>query len=155
MKRILAVLLSAALLLALCVPAFAEEAQTAAPYADSAFFTYGDYTIHYRVKQAAEPRGQILMLHGFAQSTAAWENMAALLTENGYTCVLADLPDFLRVQIGIRLAQKLFLIVCIQHIPLGGAYKAVPGKILPARILQEREERIFKVILAIAAVVDL
>ncbi len=40
---------------------------------------------------------------------------------------LHDLPDFIDYQIWIRLTQKLFQIVDIQHIPLGGACYAVAG----------------------------
>lgn len=35
-----------------------------------------------------------MMLHGFALSTRCWENLAEILVKSGYTCVLADLPDF-------------------------------------------------------------
>ena len=93
MKKIVSLLLCAVLLCGLCLPAFAADTQDL-PYADSAFFDYGEYTIHYRVKAAASPKGQIMMLHGFAESTYCWENLSAILVENGYTCVLADLPDF-------------------------------------------------------------
>ena len=93
MKKIVSLLLCAVLLCGLCLPAFAADTQDL-PYADSAFFDYGAYTIHYRVKDAASPRGQIMMLHGFAESTYCWENLSAVLVENGYTCVLVDLPDF-------------------------------------------------------------
>ena len=93
MKRIFTLLLCAVLLWGLCAPALAA-APAALPYADSAFFDYGEYTVHYRVKEAASPRGQIMMLHGFAESTYCWENLSALLVESGYTCVLVDLPDF-------------------------------------------------------------
>ena len=34
------------------------------------------------------------MLHGFGCSTYSWEPMAKLMSENGYECVLADLPGF-------------------------------------------------------------
>lgn len=81
------------MLIGLCLPAFAAT-QEELPYADSAFFEYGEYTLHYREKKAAEPVGQIMMLHGFAESTYCWENLSAILVENGYTCVLVDLPDF-------------------------------------------------------------
>ena len=91
MKKLLSLLLCAALLLVLASPALAAEDL---PYPDSAFFTYEDYTIHYRVQKAAEEKGQILFLHGFAASTYCWRNLTAILTENGYTCVLMDLPDF-------------------------------------------------------------
>ncbi|MBR4429600.1 MAG: alpha/beta hydrolase [Clostridia bacterium] len=93
MKKIVSVLLCVVMLCGLCLPSLAAGPEDL-PYADSAFFAYGEYTIHYRVKEAASPKGQIMMLHGFAESTYAWENLSALLVESGYTCVLADLPDF-------------------------------------------------------------
>lgn len=93
MKKIVSLLLCAVMLCGLCLPALAAGTEDL-PYADSAFFEYGAYTIHYRVKEAAAPKGQIMMLHGFAESTYCWENLSAILVENGYTCVLADLPDF-------------------------------------------------------------
>lgn len=65
------------------------------PYEDSKFFEYGDYNIHYRVVPAkGEMKGRIMMLHGFLCSTYAWRNMAPILAEAGYECVLADLPNF-------------------------------------------------------------
>lgn len=93
MKKILSVILCAVMLFGLCVPALAAAPQEL-PYADSAFFDYGEYRLHYRVKEASSPKGQIMMLHGFAESTYSWENLSAILVENGYTCVLVDLPDF-------------------------------------------------------------
>ena len=65
------------------------------PYEDSRYFEYGDYDIHYRVVPAkGEQKGRIMMLHGFLCSTYAWRNMADILSEEGYECVLADLPNF-------------------------------------------------------------
>ncbi len=65
------------------------------PYEDSQYFTYGDYDIHYRVIPAkGEKKGKIMMLHGFLCSTYAWRNMADIMSQNGYECVLADLPNF-------------------------------------------------------------
>ena len=93
MKRFLSMLLCAVMLCGLCAPVWAAAPETL-PYADSAFFDYGEYTLHYRVKAAAAPKGRIMMVHGFGQSTYEWENLSALLVENGYTCVLVDLPDF-------------------------------------------------------------
>lgn len=96
MKRFMrsSVLLLAAFMLILTVIlAFADYAD-AAPFEDSRYYTVGDYTIHYRVWEAEEPLGQIFMIHGFALSSVCLEELAALLVEGGYTCVLADLPDF-------------------------------------------------------------
>ena len=64
------------------------------PFEESQYFEVGDYTIHYRERTANEEKGKILMIHGFALSTYCWENLATILVENGYTCVMADLPDF-------------------------------------------------------------
>ena len=65
------------------------------PYEDSQYFEYGDYDIHYRVIPAkGQQKGRIMMLHGFLCSTYAWRNLAAQLSENGYECVLADIPNF-------------------------------------------------------------
>lgn len=65
------------------------------PYDDSRFFEYGDYEIHYRVVPAeGEMKGRIMMLHGFLCSTYTWRNMAEILSEEGYECVMADLPNF-------------------------------------------------------------
>ena len=65
------------------------------PYEESQYFTYGDYDIHYRVIPAkGEQKGRIMMLHGFMCSTYAWRNLALEMSEKGYECVLADLPNF-------------------------------------------------------------
>ena len=94
MKRTAAVLLCLVLLLAITVPAFGDAGKTP-PYPDSKFFSCGEYELHYRVKEpAGEKKGQILLLHGFLASTCCWEPLSAILAENGYECVLVDLPDF-------------------------------------------------------------
>lgn len=95
MKKLLAVILCLTMLFTLAAPAFASgEDPATRPYEDSQFFTYGDYKIHYRVWAAEEARGQIFMIHGFALSSYCFTPLAAKLVEAGYTCVLADLPDF-------------------------------------------------------------
>lgn len=75
-------------------PAF-TGGQNTFPFADSRYYTYGDYSLHYRVVPAAgQEKGRILMLHGFLCSTYAWRNMASAMAAQGYECVLVDLPDF-------------------------------------------------------------
>ena len=61
---------------------------------DSEFFTYEEYSIHYRVFEAENEIDQIFMIHGFALSSYCWTELAARLQAAGYTCVMADLPDF-------------------------------------------------------------
>ncbi len=91
MKKILAFLLSIVMLFTVSIPAFAAYET---PFEDSEFFEYGKYSIHYRVFEAENEVGQIFMIHGFALSSYCWVELATRLQANGYTCVLADLPDF-------------------------------------------------------------
>lgn len=75
----------------LSLSSFAAEEK---PFDNSQYYTQGKYTIHYRVLEAENEKGKILMIHGFALSTATWEPLAANLVDEGYTCVLVDLPGF-------------------------------------------------------------
>ena len=96
-QKLLAICLSFICLFTLITPAFAvggaAEEQTQ-PFENSAFFTVGDYRIHYREFPAEDPKGQIFMIHGFALSSYCFEMLAKEMAARGYTCVLADLPDF-------------------------------------------------------------
>lgn len=79
------------------IPFITVEAQTGdyeTPYEDSRFLVYGDYLLHFRVVEAENPVGQIMMIHGFALSGFCWQPLAELLAEQGYTCVLVDLPGY-------------------------------------------------------------
>lgn len=91
-KSLLAAIVCAALLAAAVLPGFASESETAD--SGALYFEYGGYSICYHVDEAARPKGQIFMIHGFAMSSYCWTNMAQLLCDAGYTCVAADLPDF-------------------------------------------------------------
>ena len=93
-KRIVSVFLCLALLFSTSIPAYACKNKSTLPYEDSQFFDYGEYRIHYRIWKAEQPKGQIFMIHGFALSSYCWVELAKILVANGYTCVLADLPDF-------------------------------------------------------------
>lgn len=95
MKKTISILCVFAIILtSLSIFAFAADTSYK-PYEDSRYFEYGDYDIHYRVIPAeGEQKGRIMMLHGFLCSTYAWRNMARILAEAGYECVLADLPNF-------------------------------------------------------------
>lgn len=92
-KKFTALLLAVVMMFSLSATVFATDEQNL-PFEDSSFFETGDYSIHYRVWEAENEKAKILMIHGFALSTYCWENLAAILVENGYTCVMADLPDF-------------------------------------------------------------
>ncbi|MBR3766779.1 MAG: alpha/beta hydrolase [Clostridia bacterium] len=91
MKKVLALALSIIMIFAAAIPAFAAYET---PFEDSRFFEYGEYSIHYRKWDAENPKGQIFMIHGFALSSYCWTKLAERLVANGYTCVMADLPDF-------------------------------------------------------------
>ena len=97
-NRIVSLLLTLVLLLSLCVPAFAcrpsERLDPAQPFENSRFCTVGDYSIHIRTFPAENPKGQIFMIHGFALSSYCFVALAEELVGAGYTCVLADLPNF-------------------------------------------------------------
>lgn len=91
MKKIISLVLSFCFLFAAAVPAFAAYET---PFEDSLFFEYEDYSIHYRSWEAENAKGQIFMIHGFALSSYCWTELAERLVAAGYTCVMADLPDF-------------------------------------------------------------
>lgn len=104
MKKITAIILAVTMLFGMLgIVAFADtdtvgtEVATGeyeTPYTDSRFFSYGDYTIHFRVLEAADEKDRIMMVHGFALSGYCWQELATRLVAGGYTCVLVDLPDF-------------------------------------------------------------
>ncbi len=91
MKKVISLLLSFCLLFAVSVPAFAAYET---PFSDSLFFEYEDYSVHYRKWEAENAKGQIFMIHGFALSSYCWTALAEILVNEGYTCVMVDLPDF-------------------------------------------------------------
>ncbi len=95
MKKTLSIICVFAIVLSsFSILAFAADTSYK-PYEDSKYFEYGDYDIHYRVIPAkGQQKGRIMMLHGFLCSTYAWRNMAPILADAGYECVLADLPNF-------------------------------------------------------------
>ena len=95
MKKFISILCIVAVMMSsFAVMAFGADTSYK-PYEESQYFTYGDYDIHYRVIPAkGETKGRIMMLHGFMCSTYAWRNMADEMSEKGYECILADLPNF-------------------------------------------------------------
>ena len=97
LTRVLALLLALVLAFSLALPTLAlgeARLDPAQPFENSAFFDYESYRIHYRVFPAENAKDQIFMIHGFALSSYCFVALAEELVRAGYTCVLADLPDF-------------------------------------------------------------
>lgn len=96
LKKVLSVLLAVVMLFALAAPVFAVDffVEAEKPFENSEFFDYEGLRIHYRVFKADNEKAKIFMIHGFALSSYCWQKLAERLTDEGYTCVAADLPDF-------------------------------------------------------------
>ncbi len=93
-KKFLSVVLCIVMLFSASIPAFAADDVTL-PYENSKFFSYGDYQLHYRVTEhEGLYKGRIMFIHGFGQSSFAWENMMAQMSSRGYDCYAVDLPNF-------------------------------------------------------------
>ena len=93
LRKLLALLLTAAMLLSFASLAFAAGTPET-PFDDSRFFTTGDYTLHYRLFRAENEKDRVLLIHGFALSSYCFEGLAKALQADGYTAVIVDLPDF-------------------------------------------------------------
>ena len=92
MKKLIALVLS--LMMIFSFTAFAAT-KSEKPFAESNFYTSGDYTIHYRdFEPQGEKKGQIFLVHGFCLSTVSLEGVAAEYAKAGYRVVLADAPNF-------------------------------------------------------------
>lgn len=93
MKKLISFILSALMIFGLCTAAFAADAEK--PFANSNFYTVGDYTLHYRVfEPETQAEKQILLIHGFCLSTASLEGVALEYKAKGYRTVLVDAPNF-------------------------------------------------------------
>ncbi len=66
------------------------------PYDNSHFARPDSVTVHYRVWNAnlANPRGKVMLIHGFCGSTFCWRNSYDTLVKAGYRVVAVDLPGF-------------------------------------------------------------
>ena len=94
MKKILSFILVLTMLLSLGVSAFAVPVPEK-PYDNSSFFSYKDYTLHYRVYDGdSENKKQVLLVHGFCLSTASLEGVAEEYIKAGYDVVTVDAPNF-------------------------------------------------------------
>lgn len=92
MKKIAALLMSLILIFSFVPMAVAAEGEK--PFDNSNFFTYGDYTIHYRTYDSEENKNQIMLIHGFCLSTASLEGIAQEYQKAGYDVVTVDVPNF-------------------------------------------------------------
>ena len=93
-KKILSLLLAFSLLMSFCVFAFAEG-DDALPFENSAFFEYGDYSVHYRhIPAEGAEKANLLLIHGFLSSTNFFTELAGEFSAAGYNCYLIDLPNF-------------------------------------------------------------
>ncbi len=93
MKKLISLILSAFMLFGICTAAFAVD--TEKPFANSDFYTVGDYTLHYRVFEPdTEAEKQILLIHGFCLSGVSLEGVADEYAKKGYRTVLVDAPNF-------------------------------------------------------------
>ena len=94
MKKFLSLLLVLSMLLSLTVSAFAVPIPEK-PYDNSNFFSYKDYTLHYRVYDGDPTnKKQIMLVHGFCLSTASLEGVAEEYMTAGYDVVTVDAPNF-------------------------------------------------------------
>lgn len=92
MKKLTSVLLAMLMVFSLSVTAFAGNEK---PFENSAFYTEGDYTIHYRTFEPEDAvKKQIFLIHGFCLSTVSLEGVAAEYAKAGYRVVVCDAPSF-------------------------------------------------------------
>ncbi len=94
MKKILSVILVLSMIFGTAGSAFAV-AIPEKPYENSNFFSYKDYTLHYRVYDGdSADKKQIMLIHGFCLSTASLEGVAEEYMTAGYDVVTVDAPNF-------------------------------------------------------------
>lgn len=94
MKKIISLLLALSMLTGLCVFAFAVPIPKK-PYDNSCFFSYKDYTLHYRVYDGdPADKKQVMLVHGFCLSTASLEGVAEEYMSAGYDVITVDAPNF-------------------------------------------------------------
>ena len=94
MKKLVSLVLIATIILSMGISAFAVPIPEK-PYNNSNFFSYNDYTLHYRVYDGdSADKKQILLVHGFCLSTASLEGIAEEYMAAGYDVVTVDAPNF-------------------------------------------------------------
>ena len=69
--------------------------QAGAPFANSQYYKYGDYDLHYRIDPASgKEKAKMIMIHGFGCDTTFFDELVERYTKAGIKCVRVDLPDF-------------------------------------------------------------
>ena len=69
--------------------------QDGEPFANSQYFKYGDYDLHYRIDPAeGAEKAKMFMIHGFGCDTTFFDELVERYTKEGIKCVRVDLPDF-------------------------------------------------------------
>ncbi|MFB6258540.1 MAG: alpha/beta fold hydrolase [Flavobacteriales bacterium] len=67
------------------------------PYPESRFSVVNGVRYHYRCfspEERGEPKGTLLLVHGFASSTFSWRKLFSPLTREGYKVIAVDIPPF-------------------------------------------------------------
>ncbi|MBQ2566835.1 MAG: alpha/beta hydrolase [Clostridia bacterium] len=65
------------------------------PFANSQYYKYGDYDLHYRIDPAkGKEKAKMFMIHGFGCDTTFFDELVERYTKEGTKCVRVDLPDF-------------------------------------------------------------
>ena len=65
------------------------------PFANSQYYKYGDYDLHYRIDPAkGKEKAKMFMIHGFGCDTTFFDELVERYTKEGIKCVRVDLPDF-------------------------------------------------------------
>ncbi len=69
--------------------------QDGEPFANSQYYKYGDYDLHYRIDPAkGTEKAKMFMIHGFGCDTTFFDELVERYTKEGIKCVRVDLPDF-------------------------------------------------------------
>ena len=64
------------------------------PFDNSNFVTVDEVSLHYRIWESDEGKGNILLIHGLGGSTFSFRNNVTALLQAGYNVVAVDLPAF-------------------------------------------------------------
>lgn len=92
MKKLTALIICSVLIFSFAFVGVAADESV--PFDNSNFFSYGDYTLHYRTYKSDEGKNQILLIHGFCLSSESLDPIALEYQKAGYDVVSVDVPNF-------------------------------------------------------------